>query len=164
MSFIDSFAWIIRVVLASTAIAVFVAVGMAPEQCRRRSRNHPWAEAVEPGQAGEVTFKCGFVLWAGVDTGRSSMHHPWTRAVAMTVCQIKNYPLIFFWRSCRACPAAISCGKFRRFVLLLLLIESLYSSCEPIARWQHGTGRNIHRSRQGHPCYTTGHAANDRDR
>jgi hypothetical protein len=60
MSFIDIFAWIILVVLASSAIAVFIAVGMAPGYIAKK-RNHPWAEAVEV--AGWVTLICGFELW-----------------------------------------------------------------------------------------------------
>jgi Protein of unknown function (DUF3302) len=60
MSFIDIFAWIVLVVLASTAIAVFVAVAMAPGYIAKK-RNHPWAKAVEV--AGWVTLICGFVLW-----------------------------------------------------------------------------------------------------
>ena len=60
MSFIDVFAWIVLIVLALTAVAIFVALGMAPGYIAK-SRNHPWALAVEV--AGWVTLLCGFVLW-----------------------------------------------------------------------------------------------------
>jgi uncharacterized protein DUF3302 len=60
VAFIDVFAWIVLIVLAVTAIAIFVALGMAPGYIAK-SRNHPWAQAVEV--AGWVTLICGFVLW-----------------------------------------------------------------------------------------------------
>ncbi len=60
MSFIDLFAWFILIVLALTAVAVFVGLGMAPGYIAKK-RHHPWAEAVEV--AGWVTLICGFVLW-----------------------------------------------------------------------------------------------------
>ncbi len=60
MSFIDIFAWFILIFLAITAIVVFVAIGMAPGYIAR-TRNHPWAEAVEV--AGWITLICGFVFW-----------------------------------------------------------------------------------------------------
>jgi hypothetical protein len=60
MSFIDYFAIFVLVTLVATAIAIFVAMGMAPGYFAK-SRNHPWAEAVEI--AGWVTLICGFVLW-----------------------------------------------------------------------------------------------------
>jgi hypothetical protein len=60
MTFIDLFAWFILVFLALSAIVVFAAMGMAPGHIAK-SRNHPWATAVEV--AGWVTLICGFVLW-----------------------------------------------------------------------------------------------------
>ncbi len=60
MAFIDLFAWLVLIVLALTAIAIFVAVGMAPGYFAKK-RGHPWANAVEV--AGWVTLICGFVLW-----------------------------------------------------------------------------------------------------
>ncbi|WP_295559519.1 DUF3302 domain-containing protein [uncultured Hyphomicrobium sp.] len=60
MSFIDVFAWFVLIVMALLAIAIFIAIGMAPGYLAK-SRNHPWAEAVEV--AGWVTLICGFVLW-----------------------------------------------------------------------------------------------------
>jgi hypothetical protein len=60
MTFIDYFAAFILLVLIATAVAVFVALGMAPGYIARK-RNHPWAQAVEV--AGWVTLICGFVLW-----------------------------------------------------------------------------------------------------
>jgi Protein of unknown function (DUF3302) len=60
MSFIDYFAIFVLVILIATAIAVFVAMGMAPGYFARQ-RNHPWAQAVEI--AGWVMLICGFVLW-----------------------------------------------------------------------------------------------------
>ena len=60
MSFIDYFAAFVLLFLAVVAVAVFVALGMAPGYIAK-SRNHPWAQAVEV--AGWVTLICGFVLW-----------------------------------------------------------------------------------------------------
>lgn len=60
MSFLDVFAAFILLFLAITAVAVFVALGMAPGYVAKK-RNHPWAAAVEV--AGWVTLVCGFVLW-----------------------------------------------------------------------------------------------------
>lgn len=60
MSFIDYFAWFILIFLALFAVAIFVALGMAPGYFARQ-HNHPWALAVEV--AGWVTLICGFVLW-----------------------------------------------------------------------------------------------------
>ena len=60
MSFLDVFAVFILLFLAITAVAVFIALGMAPGYIAK-SRNHPWAQAVEV--AGWVTLICGFVLW-----------------------------------------------------------------------------------------------------
>jgi hypothetical protein len=60
MSFIDIFAAVVLLVLVLTAVAVFVAIGAAPGYIAK-SRNHPWAQAVQV--AGWVTLICGFVLW-----------------------------------------------------------------------------------------------------
>lgn len=60
MSFIDVFAWFILLFLAAFAIVILAALGMAPGHIAK-SRNHPWATAVEV--AGWVTLICGFVLW-----------------------------------------------------------------------------------------------------
>lgn len=60
MAAIDIFAWIVLAVLVLTAVAIFVALGMAPGHIAR-SRGHPWATAVEV--AGWVTLVCGVVLW-----------------------------------------------------------------------------------------------------
>ena len=60
MSFIDYFAAFILVILIAAGVAIFVALGMAPGYVAK-SRNHPWAQAVEV--AGWVTLICGFVLW-----------------------------------------------------------------------------------------------------
>jgi hypothetical protein len=60
MSFIDYFAIFILIVLIVTAVAVFVAMGMAPGYIAKQ-RNHPWPAAVEV--AGWVTLICGFVFW-----------------------------------------------------------------------------------------------------
>ncbi len=60
MTFIDYFAWVILVVLIICGVLVFIGLGMAPGYFAK-SRNHPWAEAVEV--AGWVTLICGFVLW-----------------------------------------------------------------------------------------------------
>jgi hypothetical protein len=62
MSVIDVFAAVILIVLIATAVAVFVAMGMAPGYIAK-SRNHPWAQAVEV--AG----------WATPDT-RQRRHRP----------------------------------------------------------------------------------------
>jgi hypothetical protein len=60
MSFIDFFAWLVLIVLLVTAVAIFIALGMAPGYYAKR-RDHPWATAVEV--AGWVTLVCGFVFW-----------------------------------------------------------------------------------------------------
>lgn len=60
MSFIDYFAWFVLFVLLASAVAVFVAMAVAPGRIAKK-RNHPWAEAVEI--AGWVTLIFGFVLW-----------------------------------------------------------------------------------------------------
>lgn len=60
MQFIDIFAIFILIILLSTLIAIFVALGMAPGYIAKK-RNHPWAEGV--AVAGWVTLICGFVFW-----------------------------------------------------------------------------------------------------
>jgi hypothetical protein len=60
MSFIDYFAWFVLIFLLITAVAVLVVMAMAPGHIAK-SRNHPWAQAVEV--AGWVTLIFGFVLW-----------------------------------------------------------------------------------------------------
>jgi Protein of unknown function (DUF3302) len=60
MSFIDTFAWIVLLILVAMAVAIFVALGMAPGLIARR-RGHPWAQAVAIG--GWATLICGFVFW-----------------------------------------------------------------------------------------------------
>lgn len=60
MDAIDIFAWIVTLVLAATAVAVFVALGMMPGRIARR-RGHPWATAVAVGSW--ATPICGFVFW-----------------------------------------------------------------------------------------------------
>ncbi len=60
MTFIDYFAAFILVILLATGVTVFVALGVAPGHIAK-SRNHPWAQAVEV--AGWATLLCGFVLW-----------------------------------------------------------------------------------------------------
>lgn len=60
MTFIDYFTWFVLIVLLATAIAVFVVMGMAPGHIAK-TRNHPWATAVEV--AGWVTLIFGLVLW-----------------------------------------------------------------------------------------------------
>lgn len=60
MSGVDIFAWIVLIVLAASAIAVFVIMATLPGMIARR-RNHPYAEAVEIG--GWVTLIFGFIFW-----------------------------------------------------------------------------------------------------
>ena len=60
MTFLDVFAAFVLLVLVTSAIAAFVAMGMAPGYIAKR-RNHPWARAVEV--AGWVFLIFGFVLW-----------------------------------------------------------------------------------------------------
>jgi len=60
MTFLDAFAAFVLLVLVVTAIAAFVAMGMAPGYIAKR-RRHPWPQAVEI--AGWVFLICGFVLW-----------------------------------------------------------------------------------------------------
>lgn len=60
MSFLDYFAWFVLIFLLVAVAAAFVAIGMAPGYVAK-SRNHPWAQAVQV--AGWATLICGFVLW-----------------------------------------------------------------------------------------------------
>jgi predicted outer membrane lipoprotein len=60
MSFIDYFSWFVLLVLLASAVAIFVAMGMAPGHIAHK-RHHPWAEAV--AVSGWVTLIFGFVLW-----------------------------------------------------------------------------------------------------
>lgn len=60
MSFIDYFAIFVLMTIIAVAIAIFVAMGMAPGHIAK-TRGHPYAQAVEV--AGWVTLICGFVLW-----------------------------------------------------------------------------------------------------
>jgi prepilin signal peptidase PulO-like enzyme (type II secretory pathway) len=60
MSGIDIFAWIVLFILIAMAVAIFVALGMAPGRIARR-RGHPWAQAVAIG--GWATLIFGFVFW-----------------------------------------------------------------------------------------------------
>jgi hypothetical protein len=48
MSFIDIFAWFVLVILIAMAVAIFVALGMAPGRIAYK-RGHPWAQAVAIG-------------------------------------------------------------------------------------------------------------------
>jgi Protein of unknown function (DUF3302) len=60
MSALDIFAWIVLIILLISAVAVFCIAGALPGYIAK-SRNHPWAQAVQV--AGWVTLICGFVLW-----------------------------------------------------------------------------------------------------
>jgi hypothetical protein len=60
VSFLDVFAVFILLVLAVTAIAVLVGMGMAPGYIAK-ARKHPWPQAVEV--AGWVSLIFGLVLW-----------------------------------------------------------------------------------------------------
>ena len=57
---IDIFAWIVLLILAASAVAMFFIIGLLPGYIAK-SRNHPWAQAVQ--LAGWVTLICGFALW-----------------------------------------------------------------------------------------------------
>jgi hypothetical protein len=48
MASIDIFAWIVLIILIATAVAIFVALGMAPGRIAHK-RGHPWAQAVAIG-------------------------------------------------------------------------------------------------------------------
>ena len=60
MAFIDVFAAFVLLVLLLSAVAVLIAMAMAPGHIAKR-RGHPWAEAV--AVSGWVTLIFGFVLW-----------------------------------------------------------------------------------------------------
>jgi hypothetical protein len=60
MSVLDLFAWIVMLILAASAVATVLIAGSLPGHIAK-SRNHPWAEAVQV--AGWVTLICGFALW-----------------------------------------------------------------------------------------------------
>jgi len=60
MTFLDLFAAFILLVLAITAVAAFIAMGMAPGYIAKK-RSHPWPQAVEV--AGWAFLILGFVLW-----------------------------------------------------------------------------------------------------
>jgi hypothetical protein len=57
---IDIFAWIVLIILAASAVAMFFIAGALPGHIAK-SRHHPWAQAVTV--AGWVTLICGFALW-----------------------------------------------------------------------------------------------------
>jgi hypothetical protein len=57
ISVIDIFAWIVLLILAASAVAMFFIAGSLPGYIAK-SRNHPWAQAV--AVAGWVTLICGF--------------------------------------------------------------------------------------------------------
>lgn len=60
MSGLDLFAWIVLVVLIASTIFVIVFMAMLPGMIAK-SRNHPWAGAVQV--AGWVTLFFGFLFW-----------------------------------------------------------------------------------------------------
>lgn len=60
MSALDIFAWIVLLILAASAIALFFIAGWLPGHIAK-TRNHPQAEAVTV--AGWITLIFGFVLW-----------------------------------------------------------------------------------------------------
>jgi hypothetical protein len=60
MSGLDIFAWIVLIVLAASAVAVFCIAGALPGRIAR-GRGHPYAHAVTV--AGWVTLLFGFALW-----------------------------------------------------------------------------------------------------
>jgi hypothetical protein len=60
MSVLDVFAWLVMLILLASAVAIFFIAGSLPGYIAK-SRNHPWAEAVQV--AGWVTLICGFALW-----------------------------------------------------------------------------------------------------
>ena len=57
---LDVFAWIVLLILVASVVAIFFIAGSLPGHIAK-SRNHPWAEAVQA--AGWVTLICGFALW-----------------------------------------------------------------------------------------------------
>jgi hypothetical protein len=60
MSSLDTFAWIVLVVLVASVIAVFCIAGWLPGHIAK-GRGHPQAQAVTA--AGWITALCGFALW-----------------------------------------------------------------------------------------------------
>jgi hypothetical protein len=60
MSGLDIFAWIVLVILAASALAIFFIAGSLPGHIAK-TRGHPHAEAVTV--AGWVTLIFGFALW-----------------------------------------------------------------------------------------------------
>ena len=60
MSGLDIFAWIVLVILAASALAIFFIAGWLPGHIAK-TRGHPHAEAVMV--AGWVTLIFGFALW-----------------------------------------------------------------------------------------------------
>ncbi len=60
MSGLDIFAWIVLIVLLASTVFVIVFMAMLPGMIAK-SRNHPWATAVQV--AGWVTLFFGFLLW-----------------------------------------------------------------------------------------------------
>jgi hypothetical protein len=57
---LDIFAWIVMLILVVSAVAMVFIAGSLPGYIAK-SRNHPWAQAVQV--AGWVTLICGFALW-----------------------------------------------------------------------------------------------------
>ena len=60
MSGLDIFAWIVLLILAASALAIFFIAGWLPGHIAK-TRGHPQAEAVTV--AGWVTLIFGFALW-----------------------------------------------------------------------------------------------------
>jgi hypothetical protein len=60
MSVLDLFAWLVMLILVASAVAMVFIAGSLPGYIAK-SRNHPWAQAVQV--AGWVTLICGFALW-----------------------------------------------------------------------------------------------------
>jgi len=60
MSGLDILAWIVLIILAVSAVAVFCIAGWLPGHIAK-TRGHPWAEAVTA--AGWITLIRGFALW-----------------------------------------------------------------------------------------------------
>jgi hypothetical protein len=60
MSGLDIFAWIVLIILAASALAMFFIAGWLPGHIAK-TRGHPHAEAVTV--AGWVTLIFGFALW-----------------------------------------------------------------------------------------------------
>ena len=60
MSGLDTFAWIVLIVLVTSTVFVIVFMAMLPGMIAKR-RHHPWTQAVTV--AGWITLFFGFVLW-----------------------------------------------------------------------------------------------------